>query len=111
MVARERGFTMMDVVVGLAVLSLVATAMVVGEQGQLRQVGHSFDELELSRAAASRLERMEASEPGEREFAVDVEGAVGHEVVRIVEPGLCEVTVTVRRGTREFRLVTLREAR
>lgn len=111
MVARERGFTMMDVIVGLAVLSLVATAVFVGEEGQLRQVGQSFDELELSRAAASRLERMNAPEPGEREFAVDVRGAVGREVVRLVEPGLCEVTVTVRRGAREFRLVTLREAK
>lgn len=103
----QRGFTVLEIIVALAVVGLVATAVFVGEDSQLRQVSQSFGELELSRAASSRLERMGAPEPGERAFEVEVQGARGQETVRIVEPGLFEVTVEVRRGAEIVRLVTL----
>jgi prepilin-type N-terminal cleavage/methylation domain-containing protein len=102
-----RGYTLMEVVVAMAVLSLVATGVFVGEEGNLRQVARSFEELELSRAAAARLERMGAPEPGTRSFVPDVRGAGGTETVRLVEPGLYEVAVEVRRGGHAVRLVTL----
>lgn len=102
----ERGYTVLEVITALAVITLVATAVFVGEHGQLRQVSHSFGELELSRAASSRLERMDAPEPGERDFEVEVQGARGHEAVRLLEPGLYEVSVEVRRGEQAVRLVT-----
>jgi hypothetical protein len=98
---------MIEVCVALAVLGLVAAGVFVGEEAQLRQVGRSFEELELSRAAAARLERMERFEPGERDFPVEVRGAEGREIVRELEPGLLEVTVAVRRGEHVVRLVTL----
>ena len=91
----------------LATITLVATGVFVGEEGSLRQVARSFEELELSRAAAARLERMGAPEPGERAFAPGVRGAGGRETVRLLEPGLYEVTVEVRRGGHVVRLVTL----
>lgn len=102
-----RGYTLMEVVVAMAVLTLVATGVFVGEEGSLRQVARSFEELELSRAAAARLERMGAPEPGERAFVCDVRGAGGRETVRLLEPGLYEVMVEVRRGDHVVRLVTL----
>jgi prepilin-type N-terminal cleavage/methylation domain-containing protein len=102
-----RGYTLMEVVVAMAVLSLVATGVFVGEEGQLRQVARSFDELELSRAAAARLEKMGAPEPGERAFEVEGRGAGGRETVRLLEPFLYEVTVEVRRGSHVVRLVTV----
>lgn len=102
-----RGYTLMEIIVAMAVIGLVATGVFVGEEGQLRQVAHSFDELELSRAAAARLERMTAPEPGERVFEVEGRGAGGRETVKLLEPGLYEVTVEVRRGDHVVRLVTL----
>jgi hypothetical protein len=97
----------MEVVVAMAVLTLVATGVFVGEEGSLRQVARSFEEIELSRAAAARLERMGAPEPGERTFVPDARGAGGAETVRLLEPGLYEVAVDVRRGDHVVRLVTL----
>jgi hypothetical protein len=97
----------MEVIVAMAVIGLVATGVFVGEEGQLRQVAHSYDELELSRAAAARLERMTAPEPGERAFEVEVRGALGRETVKLKEPNLYEVAVEVRRGDHVVRLVTL----
>lgn len=102
-----RGYTLIEVIVAMAVLSLVATGVFVGEEGSLRQVARSFDELELSRAAAARLEKMGAPEAGERAFETEVRGAGGRETVRLLEPGLYEVAVEVRRGDHAFRLVTL----
>jgi prepilin-type N-terminal cleavage/methylation domain-containing protein len=106
-VVGERGYTIIEVMAGLAVIAMVATAVFVGEQGQLRQVSRSFEELELSRAASSRLERMGVPEPGERDFEVEVKGARGHEAVTVREPGLYEVLVEVRRGSHVVRLATL----
>ncbi|HEX5136207.1 MAG TPA: prepilin-type N-terminal cleavage/methylation domain-containing protein [Planctomycetota bacterium] len=102
-----RGYTLIEVVVAMAVLSLVATGVFVGEEGQLRQVSWSFDELMLSRAAASRLEKVASPEPGERAFETGVEGARGREAVKVLEPGLLEVTVEVARGGHVVRLVTV----
>jgi prepilin-type N-terminal cleavage/methylation domain-containing protein len=106
-VVGDRGYTLMEIVVAMAVIGLVATGVFVGEEGQLRQVSRSFEELELSRAAASRLEAMAAPEPGERAFDTGVRGARGREVVTVLEPGLFEVVVEARRGDRVVRLVTV----
>jgi hypothetical protein len=106
-VGRERGYFIMEIVVALAVVGLIASAVFVGEQAQLRQVARSFDELLLSRAAAARLEALGTPEPGERDFEVPVGGASGRETVELLAPGLYEVVVTVRRGDHEVRLVTL----
>ncbi len=103
----ERGHTLMEIVAAMAVIGLVATGVFVGEEGQLRQVSRSFEELELSRAAASRIERMAAPVPGERAFDPGVRGAGGREAVRALEPGLFEVAVEVRRGDHVVRLVTV----
>lgn len=103
----ERGHTMMEIVAAMAVISLVATGVFVGEEGQLRQVSRSFEEIELSRAAASRIERMASPVPGEREFDPGVRGAGGRETVRVLEPGLLEVAVEVSRGDHVVRLVTV----
>jgi hypothetical protein len=93
----------MEVVVAMAVIALVATGIFVGEEGQLRQVARSFDELTLSREAASRLERMTA--PGASGW--EGKGAGGRGTARLLEPGLYEVTVEARRGDHVVRLVTL----
>jgi len=106
-VVGERGYTLMEIVVAMAVISLVATGVFVGEEGQLRQVSRSFDELQLSRAAAARLERITSPEPGERAFEVEGMGVRGTETVTLREPGLYEVLVEVRRGDHVVRLVTL----
>ena len=106
----QRGYTMMELVIAMAVVGLVATGAFVGEEAQLRQVSRSFDELELSRAASSRLERMASPEPGERDFDPGVRGAGGRETVRVLEPGLLEVTIEVRKGDHAVRLVTIVEA-
>jgi hypothetical protein len=98
---------MMEIAVAMAVVGLVVTGVFVGEEGQLRQVARSFEELELSRAAASRLERLASPEPGEREFDTGVKGALGRETVKVLEPGLYEVAVEVRRGDHVVRLVTV----
>lgn len=110
MVARARGFTVLEVVVALAVLTIVATSVMVGERGQLRQVGHSFDELMASRIAAGRLEVLATARlvPGETVFDVEEPGLEGVQRIRELTPGLFEVRVSVQRpGGREFRLTTL----
>ena len=107
----QRGLTVLEVVVGLAVLTIVATSVMVGENQQLRGVARSFDELAISRAAAGRLEELRNMplEPGETHFEVVAAGCVGVQRVRPLGPGLFEVTVRIeheRRG-RPYKLTTL----
>ena len=99
MVARERGLTVLELVISLAVLTVIVTSVMVGERGQLSGVTRSFDELAASRAAATRLEELadEPLEPGQTTFDVSVPGCLGLQTVREVTPGLFEVHVRVER--------------
>jgi hypothetical protein len=110
-VRNTRGFTVIEAVVALAVLTLVATSVLVGEGAQLRGVARSFDELAASRAAAARLEELAVADPplvpGESTFPVDLPGCRGVQIVRRIEPGLYEVTARVEHdGRRHVELVT-----
>ena len=58
MVTRERGFCLLDVVCALAVITIIATSVLVGERRQLEGVKRSYDELAASRAVASHLEEL-----------------------------------------------------
>ena len=112
MVGRARGYTLIEVVCAMAVLTIVSTAVLTGERGQLAGVRQSVDDLAASRAAAARLEEYHASDPllitGRRVFPVGLAGCRGIEEVRRVTSGLFEVTVTVRRGDADLaRLTTL----
>lgn len=104
MVRNARGFTVIEAVVALAVLTLVATSVLVGEGAQLHGVARSFDELAASRAAAARLEELAATDaplaPGVSAFPVEVPGCRGVQTVRRIEPGLFEVTARVERDER-----------
>ena len=88
-VSRERGHTVISVIVALAVLTVLATASYLGGRGQLAHAARSFDKLEATRKAAGRLEALEEVEAGESLFPG------GRQVVREIEPGLFEVQVTV----------------
>jgi hypothetical protein len=105
-VGRERGLTVLEVVVALAVLTIIVTSVMVGERSQLAGVVHSFDELAASRAAAGRLEEL-AGAPlvvGETTFDVDAQalpGCVGVQRIREVTPGLFEVSVRIERARAE----------
>ena len=94
-----RGHTVIEAVFAMAVLTIVAGVVFIGEGAQLRGVKASFDELKASRVAAGRLEELRGLElvEGERPFAG------GAESVRRLAPGLFEVAVVVD----GFRLVTV----
>lgn len=103
---------MMDLVCAMGVLTIVVTAILSGESGQLHGVRASFDDLAASRAAAAQLETLTAPDAfvvtGARTFPTRLPGCEGREEVRRVTPGLFEVTVRVVRGERELsRLTTL----
>lgn len=95
----EKGITILELVVSLAVLTVIVTSVMVGERGQLAGVARSFDELAASRAAAARLEELAdvPLEPGQTTFEVSVPGCLGLQTVREVTPGLFEVHVRVER--------------
>lgn len=100
MVARgEKGLTVLELVVALAVLTVIVTSVMVGERGQLASVTRSFDELAASRAAAARLEDLADAplEPGRTTFDVALPDCLGVQTVREVTPGLFEVRVRVER--------------
>ena len=111
----SRGITVVEVIVALAIATILATSAVVGGHGHLAHAKASFDELAASRQAASYLESLERPEAGTVEFAVDPEvlpGGEGRLEVRRLEPGLLEVAVTVHwPPDNRVRLVTLREER
>jgi len=103
---------MMEVVVAMAVITILVTGVLVGEGAQLRAVKQSYDELAASRAAAGRLEELTAPgrplREGSAEFDPGIPGHYGFQGVRRVTPGLWEVRVAVGRGERdEVRLTTL----
>lgn len=99
MVAREKGISVLELVIALAVITVIVTSVMVGERSQLAGVTRSFDRLAASRAAAARLEELAAAplEPGRTMFDVDLPGHLGLQTVREVTPGLFEVRVRVER--------------
>lgn len=99
MVRRQRGFSVLEVIVGLAVVTVLATSVPVGGQLELRAVQQSLRELEASRAAAGRIEALRA---GAAPLRTGVFPDGTQEVVA-VEPGLYEVRVRVA----DVELVTL----
>jgi hypothetical protein len=98
-VAREKGLTVLELVVALAVITVIVTSVMVGERSQLAGVTRSFDRLAASRAAATRLEELADArlEPGQTMFDVNVPGCLGLQTVREVTPGLFEVHVRIER--------------
>jgi len=110
-VARERGFTMMEVMCALGVMTILVTSILVGERAQLRAVTQSFDELAASRAASSRLEQLSAAPAslltGESAFDVALPGCAGTQHITLREPGLFEVRVVVGGAGRRCELTTL----
>ncbi|MHC4819775.1 MAG: hypothetical protein ACYTF8_17145 [Planctomycetota bacterium] len=95
----EKGLTVLELVIALAVLTVIVTSVMVGERGQLAGVTRSFDELAASRAAAARIEELAAAslEPGQTMFDVSVPGCLGLQTIREVTPGLFEVHIRVER--------------
>ena len=88
---RQRGYTVMEAVVAMAILVLIATSVVAGDRAQFEGVAASLTQLRDSRLAATQIERLRAGadslEPGETRFA----GGVRR--VRIIRPNLLEVVV------------------
>ena len=107
----EKGLTVLELVIALAVLTVIVTSVMVGERGQLAGVTRSFDELAASRAAAARLEELATSPlaPGQTMFDVALPGCLGLQTVREVTPGLFEVHIRVERekGRGATNLMTL----
>ena len=113
MVARACGFTVIEGMVALAVLTIVATGVFVQDHGQLREAGHSFDVLAASRFAAGHLDALDRAALEERDRPLEPDpdalpGCRAREIVRRIDDGLFEVEVTVHNGSdRELtRLVT-----
>ncbi len=115
MVARERGFTFMELCCAMAVFIVIATGAVVGGRAHFTLIGQSFDRTVAERQAASRLEQVGSAATlaeGESEFEAAtpaLPAARGLQTVRMLEPGLYEVTVRVqwREGVKPVELTTL----
>lgn len=95
---RARGHTVMEVVVSLAILTILIGAALGGEEAHRQTIAMSFDRLDAGLAASSHLERLREGGvlvPGRRLVALDTPGAEVTEGVREIEPGLYEVQVVV----------------
>lgn len=118
----QRGFSMMDAAVALAVLSVIATAVVSTGSTEMRWFARSHEETVAWRAAASEIERIAASAAapaeGASSFALggtaasQLRGGAGRRTVTRVEPGLWRVEVETTweaadGGTGRARLATL----
>jgi hypothetical protein len=106
---RERGATVLEVVVALGVLTVIVGASAAGIQAHRLGVSRAWSRLEASRAAASRLEALRADgaplTAGDSEFTPAMEGARGSQRVRETSPGLHEVAVEVRHESDGVRVV------
>jgi len=96
----ERGLTILELVIALAVITVIVTSVMVGERSQLAGVTRSFDELAASRAAATRLEELAEAPltPGRTTFDLALPGCLGLQTVRELTPGLYEVSVRIERA-------------
>ena len=96
---RQRGTTVLEVVIALSVVTILVTAALGGQLAQQQAVAHAYSELEASRAASSRLDTLSANEAplktGSSPFEPAMRGAVGTQRVRRIEPGLFDVEVEV----------------
>lgn len=119
--ARQGGFTVIELTVAAAVLSVLAAAIVHAGAGQGRVIRQSLCETQALRIAQSELESMQATSSalfvGSGRFALPEDGGVlpggyGSRSLREVESGLFEVEVCVcwlpsgASDEREVRLVT-----
>jgi prepilin-type N-terminal cleavage/methylation domain-containing protein len=97
--ARQRGITLLEIVVALAVVVVLVGAAMGGVRAHAAAVGRSWTRLEASRAAASRLEEVRSDPrrpaPGTTPFEPRMEGATGLQRVREVASGVQEVEVEV----------------
>jgi hypothetical protein len=96
----------------MGILTVLLTAAIGGVRAHQVSVAKQWRRLEAAQAASSRLEVLRdetaAVAPGVTSFAPSMAGARGTQVVRVVEPGLLEVTVRVRHPDEdvEVRLAT-----
>lgn len=111
MVNRERGHTLMQVVIAISMLTILSGAALSGGNSHFTTIGRAYDELRASEAAADRLEAIAADDAaptiGERGFEAGP-GMEGTETIAEVRPGLYEVRVRVTKpGARPAILTTL----
>ena len=110
MVNRERGHTMMALIITVSVVAMLTGAALTGGNAHFAMICRSYGELQATEAATDRLETIVASDAapvtGEREFETSA-GLSGTETVTEVGPGLYEVRVRVTRpGARPAVLTT-----
>lgn len=121
---RERGFSLMEVVVATSIAVVMTGAITVAHEAHFGFIARSFEETVAARAAAGRLEEVGAGRgplaEGVRAFALDpalarsLPRARGEERIRALEPGLFEVEAAVvwpdareRDAERRYALTTL----
>ena len=97
---RTRGFTVIEVMIALSIVTVLLTAALGGVRAHQIAVAREWSRLEASRAASSRLEVLGGTthelRSGEAPFETTMKGARGTERIRLLEPGLYEVRVEVR---------------
>ncbi len=112
MVGRTRGFTVVELMVALSIITIVLTAALGGEEAQRRTIASAYGGLEAHLAASSRLERLQRPDAwlqlGRHDVDLGLPGHRGRETVTPIAPGLFDVTVIVtsQRGETLARLTT-----
>ena len=100
---KSRGFTVLETVTGLAVMTIVVTLAMDGGRLPAIAATKSLDRLQATRAAASALERVDRSmlATGTRDFYPGLPGAGGTLVLKEISPTLFDATstVTLKDGT------------
>jgi len=104
--AREAGFSYLETILSVSVMTLLLGSLFVGLAGNARAVGDSLDDAAAGRAASSRLELLRAGRtavvPGVRAFTPDattaqvLPGLTGEEEVREAGQGLLSVEIRLR---------------
>ena len=97
---RQRGFSVAEVAIAFSVITILLTAALGGVRAHQVNVAREMVAFEASCAASNRIELLRAGRAdlalGPRTFEPSMKGAVGHEVLEAIEPGLVRVRVTVR---------------
>ncbi len=106
----RRGFSVLETVVGLAVVTVVVSAAWDGGRVPAIAATRSLDRLQDHRAAVAALETLDRATivAGERAFDPRLPHTTGRLLAAEVEPGLFEVTATVARDGRPPVAVTTR---